>query len=86
MEATNKPRLKQSGSASVCKTLHERDGGSREGREGGGLAPERLVRGKQLCAQQASSAGPVRGKQLRAQGAEVIKHDGSTGPGFSLGW
>ena len=26
MEATNKPRLKQSGSASVCKTLHERRG------------------------------------------------------------
>ena len=70
MEATNKPRLKQSGSASVCKTLHERDGGSREGREGGGLAPER----------------PVRGKQLRAQGDTIIKHEGLTGPGFSLGW
>ena len=29
---------------------------------------------------------PVRGRQLRAQGGTIIKHDGVTGPGFSLGW
>ena len=29
---------------------------------------------------------PVRGRQLRAQGGTIIKHDGSRGPGFSLGW
>ena len=41
-----------------------------------------------VAAERAAAAPerPVRGKQLRAQGDTIIKHEGLTGPGFSLGW
>ena len=56
------------------------------------MGRDRAVAGQRaiatVAAERAAAAPerPVRGKQLRAQGGTIIKHEGLTGPGISLGW